>query len=231
MNQTPAGHFAVDKLSAITDILSDMPRTQPKPSAAPRPPAPAPAGGDLTPVVGANLRKLRVKRGLSLERLSQASGVSRAMLSQIELGRSTPTINVVWRITHALEVPFSSLLAEREGTGVAVLRRGEAKVLSSHDGAFTSRALFPFDAPRRVEFYELRLAPQAIERADPHTPGTTENLALASGRLDVEVAGEVTSLQPGDALIFQADVPHAYLNRAAEPAVAFLVMTYAEVVG
>jgi len=208
-----------------------MPRTQPKPSAAPRPPAPAPAGGDLTPVVGANLRKLRVKRGLSLERLSQASGVSRAMLSQIELGRSTPTINVVWRITHALEVPFSSLLAEREGTGVAVLRRGEAKVLSSHDGAFTSRALFPFDAPRRVEFYELRLAPLAVERADPHSAGTTENLAVASGRLDVEVAGDVTTLLAGDALIFQADVHHAYLNRSTDPVVAYLVMTYAELVG
>src|SRR5689334_16779324 len=65
-----------------------------------RSPAPAQQDtpGDLAPVVGANLRRLRVRRGLSLERLAQRSGVSRAMLSQIELGQSAPTINVLWKI-------------------------------------------------------------------------------------------------------------------------------------
>ncbi len=58
--------------------------------------SPVPMGTDLAPVVGANLRRLRVKRALSLEKLSKLSGVSRAMLGQIELGQSAPTINVLW---------------------------------------------------------------------------------------------------------------------------------------
>jgi transcriptional regulator with XRE-family HTH domain len=186
---------------------------------------------DLTPIVGANLRRLRVQRGLSLERLAQASGVSRAMLSQVELGRSTPTINVVWRIAHALEVPFSALIASRQAQGHTVLRQREAKVLSSHDGTFTSRALFPFDEPRRVEFYELRLTPGTVERAVPHPPGTVENLVLTTGKLVVEVEGASQQLEPGDAIVFQADVPHAYLNVGAGEAVIYLVMTYAEQVG
>ena len=70
---------------------------------------PAEEATDLAPVVGANLRRLRTKRGLSLERLSQLSGVSRAMLGQIELGQSAPTINVLWKISRALEVTFSAL--------------------------------------------------------------------------------------------------------------------------
>jgi DNA-binding XRE family transcriptional regulator len=57
---------------------------------------------DLAPVVGGNLRRLRTRRGLSLERLAQISGVSRAMLGQIELGQSAPTINVLWKIARAL---------------------------------------------------------------------------------------------------------------------------------
>ena len=65
-------------------------------------PTPEPAP-DLAPVVGANLRRMRVKRGLSLERLARASGVSRAMLGQIELGQSAPTINVLWKIASALK--------------------------------------------------------------------------------------------------------------------------------
>src|SRR3954454_1005649 len=122
---------------------------------------------DLTPVVGANLRRLRVKRGLSLERMAKASGVSRAMLGQIELGHSTPTINVVWKIARALDVSFATLITEHAATSTAIVLRSRAKLLTSHDGSFTSRALFPFDEPRNVEFYELNLTANAIEDADP----------------------------------------------------------------
>ncbi|MGB8930929.1 MAG: XRE family transcriptional regulator [Anaeromyxobacteraceae bacterium] len=187
--------------------------------------------GDLTPLVGSNLRRVRVRRGLSLERLAQASGVSRAMLSQVELGRSTPTINVVWRIAHALEVPFSSLIAEDDTRGPSVLRRSDAKVLTSHDGTFTSRALFPYDKPRRVEFYELRLAPHGEERADPHPPGTIENLVVAAGAVQVGVGARVESLGAGDAVVFQADAPHVYANPSDREAILYLVMTYPETVG
>ncbi len=191
----------------------------------------APAAGDLTPVVGANLRRLRVRRGLSLERLAQASGVSRAMLSQVELGRSTPTITVLWRIAQALGVPFSALMTDRRAAGPTVQRRTEAKVLTSHDGRFSSRALFPFDEPRRVELYELRLAPQAVERAEPHAPGTTENLVVSAGAVEIEVDGARTTLAAGDAMLFQADVPHAYVNPGEREAILYLVMSYAEPVG
>ena len=116
------------------------------------------ASTDLAPIVGKNLRRLRVQRGLSLERLAKASGVSRAMLGQVELGQSAPTINVLWKISRSLAVPFSALISTSGGSGTRVLRSAGAKKLTSHDGRFVSRALFPFDEPRRVEFYELRLA-------------------------------------------------------------------------
>src|SRR3954467_3219435 len=101
-------------------------------------------GHDLTPIVGANLKRLRVKRGLSLERLAKASGVSRAMLGQIELGQSTPTINIVWKIARSLAVPFSALISHCVRPRTALLRGERAKVLTSADGNFISRALFPY---------------------------------------------------------------------------------------
>ncbi len=144
--------------------------------------ASAEASSDLTPVVGANLRRLRAKRGLSLEKLARASGVSRAMLGQIELGQSTPTINVLWKIARALAVPFSELITNRAAGRSTVLPADRAKMLTSHDGAFSSRALFPFDAPRTVEFYELRLlAPLlAMEQADPHPPRAPSRTSRSS---------------------------------------------------
>jgi transcriptional regulator with XRE-family HTH domain len=189
------------------------------------------SSSDLAPVVGKNLRRLRTHRGLSLERLSKASGVSRAMLGQIELGQSAPTINVLWKIARALAVPFSALISTTGASGTKVLRGAQAKRLTSHDGKFVSRALFPFDEPRRVEFYELRLAPGAEEKADPHPPGTSENLFVGTGQLEMEVGGEKHLVNPGDAIVFEADVRHVYRNTSTVECVMYLVMTYADEVG
>jgi len=216
---------------------------EPAPSAPPEPSGPSAVeawayevahgegAGDLAPVVGRNLRKLRTQRGLSLERLSKLSGVSRAMLGQIELAQSAPTINVVWKIARALEVPFSALIAVATPGGTRVMPAAQAKRLTSHDGKFVSRALFPFDEPRKAEFYELRLAARGVEKADAHAAGTRENLVVTQGVLELDVAGERHRLSAGDAIIFEADVPHVYTNPGSAETVMYLVMTYAEPVG
>jgi transcriptional regulator with XRE-family HTH domain len=186
---------------------------------------------DLAPVVGGNLRKLRTRRGLSLEKLSQLSGVSRAMLGQIELGQSAPTINVLWKIARALEVTFSALISSAAASGARVLRSSESKLLTSKDRSFSSRALFPFDAPRRVEFYELHLTGGGIEDADAHPPGTSENLVVTAGVVEIEVAGETHRLETGDSIVFEADSPHSYRNPGKTESVMYLVMTYAQEIG
>ena len=186
---------------------------------------------DLAPIVGRNLRRLRTHRGLSLERLAKASGVSRAMLGQIELGQSAPTINVIWKIARALGIPFSALISTTAQSGTRLMRASQAKRLASHDGSFSSRALFPFDEPRRVEFYELRLAAHAEERADAHPPGTMENLVVTAGTVEIDRGDEHHVLATGDAILFEADVAHVYRNPGNTEAVMYLVMTYAETVG
>src|SRR5579871_1142107 len=102
-------------------------------------------GENLGLVVGQNMKRLRSRRNLSLEGLARLSGVSRAMLGQIELGRSVPTINVVWKIARAFDVPFSTMIATHDTGGIRLLRAAESKTLTSASGEFSSRALFPFD--------------------------------------------------------------------------------------
>ncbi|MBL8924544.1 MAG: helix-turn-helix transcriptional regulator [Myxococcaceae bacterium] len=193
--------------------------------------APKEASADLAPVVGRNLRRLRTERGLSLEKLAQASGVSRAMLGQVELGQSAPTINVLWKIARAVDVPFSALISTTQQSPVKVLREKDAKRLLSHDGSFSSRALFPYDEPRRVEFYELVLAPKGLESAEAHAPGTVENLVVSKGQLELVVGGDTYSLGAGDAILFEADKAHTYRNTGTSETRLYLVMTYAEQVG
>jgi len=192
------------------------------------PSTPLPSEEDLGSILGPNLRRLRVRRGLSLERLARASGVSRAMLSQIELGQSTPTINVLWKVARAVNVSFATLLSHDGKTSSAiVLERARAKLLTSQDGSFTSRALFPVETPPKAEFYQLRLAPGGVEAADAHAPGTVENLVIASGRLNLVVGSERFRLDEGDAIHFVADVAHRYENSGSVECVMYLVMTYA----
>ena len=195
---------------------------------------PVESGGttDLPAVLGRNLRRLRTRQGYSLERLAKISGVSRAMLGQIENGKSTPTIGLLWKIATALGLPFATLLDSQETRGTVVLHRDKAKILSSSDGKFTSRALFPFDGERKVEFYELRLAPRHLETADAHAPGTVENIFVAAGEIEIKAGTEpAVRLTEGDAIVFEADVRHSYRNLGDREARLYLVMTYVETVG
>ncbi len=197
-----------------------------------RSPAKTDETAQLAESIGRNLRRLRAQHGYSLEKLASASGVSRAMLGQIELGKSVPTISLLWKVAKALGVPFSALnVMDEEAPSTQVLRAGDAKILTSQDGNFTSRALFPHDGERKVEFYELELAPGAAEHAVAHSPGTMENLIVMQGEIEISVGGKTHRLATKDAIFFHADMPHTYRNVSTLRAVMYLVMSYAQPVG
>lgn len=185
-------------------------------------------GDPISLLVGENLRRLRTRAGLSLDRLAKASGVSRAMLGQIELGRSAPTITVLWKIARSFDVPISAFTAPVCDGDSVVLRAHRSKVLASRNGRFSLRALFPFTSRTRVEFYEVRLAAKTLEEAEPHPSGTVENLVVAQGRVEIGVGAERHQLQLGDAIRFIADRPHFYRNDGPVEALIYLVMTYPE---
>ncbi len=182
---------------------------------------------ELDSVVGANLRQERMRRGWSLDDLARQAGIARTLLGQVELGKATPSISVVWKIAQAIGLPFAALIAHpTPRVGTTVVRRATAKKLTSADGRFTSRALFRPDAPQAPEFYELLLAPHSREDADAHRPGTCENLIVTSGRLLLQIGAESVTLTAGDSVDFSADQPHAYVNESAEPCWMYLVMRY-----
>jgi transcriptional regulator with XRE-family HTH domain len=178
-------------------------------------------------IVAANVRRGRAKRGLSLERLARASGVSRSTLGQVELGRCAPSINVIWKIARALGLSLSEVVAEPGANLHAIVRASTARQATPHHGALVSRTLFSFERPREVEFHELRLGATAVEKADPRPPGTKENLVVVEGTLDLVIDGHRLRLAPGDAALFDADVPHEYRNDSDEPLLMHVVMTYA----
>jgi rhodanese-related sulfurtransferase/transcriptional regulator with XRE-family HTH domain len=193
-------------------------------------PASVPAEEDASPeldaVVGANVKRLRDQRGYTLDVLAGRSGVGRQTLGQIELGRTVPSLGTIWKIARAFEVPFSALLAQPGTQETRIFRRAKARRIVDADGRFSSRALFSPDDKGGFEFYELWLAGHGREDAEPHAPGTRENLIVTAGRLVLELGKDRHELGTGDAIAFTADVPHSYVNPASEECWMSLVMTY-----
>ncbi len=160
------------------------------------------------------LRKYRRDRQLSLDDLSARSGVSRAALSQIEGGRTNPTLAVLWKIAVGLEIPFHDLLGTNSQEGVLILRAGDAPPLRSADSRTESRLLSPGGASTDTEVYELKLLPKALHRSEAHARGTTETVVVLTGVMRLNVGGSAYDLSAGDSVYFRADVEHSYENRS-----------------
>ncbi|MGA7655301.1 MAG: cupin domain-containing protein, partial [Methylocella sp.] len=92
---------------------------------------------------------------------------------------------------------------------------------------FISRALFPHDCKRLVEFYELTIAPRHAENSEAHASGTLESLIVVRGQIEITSGKEPAQrLEEGDAIVFEGDVPHRYRNLGSSEALLYLVMSY-----
>jgi XRE family transcriptional regulator, regulator of sulfur utilization len=166
-----------------------------------------------------------------LEKLAALSGLGEKKLNAVARGEVVPTINLLWKIANALGVPVGSLISAHQRRGMVVLRQPNKKVLSSNDGRFTSRALFPYDCKRQVEFYELTIAALHAVNSEAHAPGTLESLIIVRGEIEIKVGKEATQrLDEGDAIVFDGDVPHIYRNLGSSEALLYLVMSHVDLI-
>jgi len=191
----------------------------------------APPGDDvgaaeLARKVAQRLRTERSVRGLSLDELSRASGVSRAALSQIETLKSNPTLGVLWKIAVGLGLPFAEIIDGGRSDG-EILRRADSRVLRSPDGRFESRPLTPAGGTPFVEMYELRLSARSAYPAEAHAAGTREILVVLSGQVRIKVGQSTFDLEAGDSTSFIADQPHSYENPGSSEARCHNVIIYA----
>jgi transcriptional regulator with XRE-family HTH domain len=180
---------------------------------------------DVPAIIGTNLRRLRKSHGFSLERLAELSGVSRAMLGQIETGKSVPTVSLLWRVADAFGVPVTTLVDTHQEPATVVLSRDRAQVLVASSGLFFRRILSPAGRTRAPEFFELRIAPRHREQFEAAPAGTRHNLVVAVGVLTVAIGNEPRiDLEQGDAIAFEASSAFAYENKGSSEVTAYLVV-------
>jgi len=173
------------------------------------------------------VKQLRQERGWSLDALSQACGVSRSMLSQIERNQTNPTLAVMFRIAQAFGMSLGQLVETPGATSnVDVIRANDRAFHYRSDKDCQIRTLSPLHLEKDVEFYEVTLLPGGALRSSPHFEGTREFLTVQKGRVRVESADDAEEMDPGDSASYRADVRHAIINVGRTEAVIFLVDIY-----
>lgn len=174
------------------------------------------------------LRLLRSGRGWSLDRTAQETGVSKAMLGQIERCESSPTIATLWKIASGFQTSLSSLIEPAPvGSPDGVIRRSVEALRNQPgpDGMLVA-LLFPYAPQFRFELFELTLLPGYERLSEAHEPGVTEHVVVLRGLMEVLVEGEWIALGEGEAVRFAADRPHGYRNRQETPAVFHNLIHY-----
>ena len=161
--------------------------------------------------LGARLRDLRRARDLSLDELASLSGVSRATISKVELAQTSPGAATLSKLTEALGTSFAAIVSPQSVGEVVILRQGDQPVMQDGETGFARRCIAPILPSRGLDWVLNELPKgQSTGTFVPHRPGVEEYIFVLSGRLEARLGDDTHMLEDGDALYFQAQIPHTF---------------------
>lgn len=176
-------------------------------------------------VLGAEVRRRRKERGLSLEQLGAVAGVSRSMISKIERAEAVPSTTVLSRLAEALGVTFSRLMAPATEREVLLIPARRQPILRDEASGFLRRCLSPVLPGRGIDWV-LNILPPGATTGEfvAHRRGVSEYIFVLKGRLRATVGEQAIVVEEGDSLYFEADAGHAFANIGPDPCQYFLVI-------
>lgn len=171
-----------------------------------------------------NIVSLRKKLNLTQNRLAELSGATRASIALIESGTSNPTLDVLLKISTALEITINELMSPP---------RAECKLIEAKDvpidrksrKGIMVRKILP-DKSGATDIDEMILEAGAAFPGTPHVEGTKEYFTCIEGEVTITVLGQIYKLKAGDVLTFPGDKPHAYKNSGSKRAKGFSVVLF-----
>lgn len=174
--------------------------------------------------LGARLRGARERSRLSLREVAERSGLSRAFLNQVELGRVSPSFASLSRMAEALGVSLVELFQPDSTRTEGVVRAADSVRVTLPDSAYVDEVLTP-SLGGKLLLLRSTIQPGADSGPAYHHDADEECVTVISGRLQVTVETEVHDLGPGDALTFKSLRPHAWRNASGEVVVAIWAIT------
>ena len=179
---------------------------------------------ELGKIIAINLNELRTERNLTLGQLSKISGISKAMLSDIEKGNSNPTINTLWKIANGLNVPYTRLMEgiEKEAT---VIRKSEPTVQTGETDHYRIYCYFTNTPVRNFELFYVELDDHSSNATIGHSEKAQEYIYVIQGALVLQTDMGNHLLNAGDALVFDSSIGHTYINDQ-DTLLTFIVINY-----
>jgi len=158
---------------------------------------------------------------MSLSALAVKAGLSKSTLSQLEAGSGNPSVETLWAIATALDVPFSFLFESTE-PDTTVIRADEGEGVDSDISPFSTLLLADCPPNCRRDIYRNRLYKGAVREAKAHSHGTIEHVVVCEGVLRLGPDDRMQELSSGDYYRYPADVAHCY--ESLTDYVVFLVL-------
>ncbi|MEV6137751.1 XRE family transcriptional regulator [Nocardia sp. NPDC051990] len=173
-------------------------------------------------LIAAALRRERTRARLSLTEVANRAGIAKSTLSQLESGTGNPSLETMWALCVALDMPLSRLLDPPRPT-VQVIRAGKGPVLAAAESDYRATLLAAGPANTRRDFFRITAEPGHARRSDPHSPGVIEHVLLASGRALIGPIDAPVELGPGDYIAHPGDAPHVFEALAPNTSAAFVI--------
>lgn len=175
--------------------------------------------------VAINLKRIRKSKNMSLDAVAEQTGISKSMLGQIEREQSNPTVAVLGKIVSGLRVEFMDLLGTPP-LDTYIIRSEGLTPSREIKGNYKVYTYFPYESDHSFEIYRIMIQPGGIYATESHGEHTLEYLIVDQGELTIQTAEEVHVLRQGDAIRFNTDQPHAYMNNGSELLSFELVFTW-----
>ncbi len=176
-----------------------------------------------------NLKNLRASRQWSLAKAADATGVSKAMLGQIERGESSPTLAVLWKIATGFDVSFSELVRNplQPNSQTRLIDSNIDRKAVAYDGMLIS-IIQDYDSKLGFEWFEITFPTGYERQSEPHIQGVTEFLSVLKGTLELTLQDEIFILSEGQTIRFNGCLPHTYRNQTAADTIVHCVMHYTQ---
>ena len=180
--------------------------------------------------IGTKIKALRSERGLTMEKLGQIVGCSKAYISQLERGITKPSLSMLNRFSEALGVPVSELLRKNQnGPGQRwKLAKNERRKIQYPDGKVVSQLLTRSIFQKKMQPLISKIKPGGgLDEKEGllHPAGCEEFVFVMKGELEFLLDGEIINLKEGDTLYFYGDLPHRWLNKSNKTAEVLFIWT------
>ncbi len=175
---------------------------------------------DLNQRIAAHVRDLRAARGLSLDGLARASGVSRSMISLVERGETSPTAVVLEKLARGLGVTLASLFDEPRSPASPLARRGDQPEWRDPASGYVRRNVSPSGVAQPMRIVEVVFPPGrrvAFENGE-HDIRVYQQVWVLDGTMEVTVGEDRYRLTAGDCLAMELDRPTEFHNPTRAPA-------------